>query len=147
MGKRTFVRRNGKLEIKQIVDCSPVDVPTVENRRVNFASKDTKIYQIYLADLKAMFVDDPSCAFLRRYIPGEFEGVSILENTDLSEITDVLVVIGHPQGHVEEHLAPLGSTYRAICFTIEPGMPPLARVPLLPEQAEIIRQKADKERS
>lgn len=143
MSKRTFVRKNGKLEIKLEQDDN---MPTVENGRINFASKDTKLYWIYLADLKAMFVDDQSCAFVRSYIPGEFEGVSILQGADLSEITDVLVIIGHPHAHVEEHLKPLGNTYRAVCFTIENGMPPLARVPLLPEQAEIIRQEAEKER-
>lgn len=142
---RAFVRRNGKLEIKQVVERQQNDMPTVENGRISFASKDTKLYWIYLADLKAMFVDDQSCAFIRRYIPGEFEGVSLLENTDLSEITDVLVIIGHPHDHVEEHLKPLGDTYRAVCFTIENGMPPLARVPLLPEQAEIIRRQAEEE--
>jgi hypothetical protein len=142
---RAFVRKNGKLEIKQVVEQDD-SMTTVENGRIGFVSRDTKLYRIYLSDLKAMLVDDPSCAFLRAYIPGEFEGVGILENTDLSEITDVLVIIGQPEGHVEEHLKPLGSTYRAICFTVEPGMPPLARVPLLPEQAAIIRQEAEKER-
>lgn len=144
MSKRAFVRKNGKLEIKQIVE-QDNDTPTVENGRVTFTS-DIKAYQIYLADLKVMFVAEPSCAFLRKYIPGEFEGVKILENADMSEITDVMVIIGHPYGHVESHLEPLGNTYRAVCFTVEPGMPPLARVPLLPEQAEIIRQEAEKEK-
>lgn len=145
VSKRAFVRKNGKLEIKQVVKQEGI-MPSIENGRVNFASKDTRIYQIYLADLKAMYVDDQSCAFVRSYIPGEFEGVSILEGTDLSEITDVLVIIGHPQGHVESHLEPLGNTYRAVCFTIENGMPPLARIPLLPEQAEIIRRQSEEER-
>lgn len=144
VSKRAFVRKNGKLEIKQVVE-QDNSMPTVGNGRINFASKDTRIYQIYLADLKAMYVDDQACAFVRSYIPGEFEGVSILGNTDLSEITDVLVIIGTPEDHVKSHLEPLGNTYRAVCFTIEKGMPPLARVPLLPEQAEIIRRQAEEE--
>lgn len=132
MSKRTFVMKNGKPAIKKEVK--------QEKFTISSSSDSTEAYQLYLKDLRIMFGEDPCCAFLRKYVPGEFDIAPVPSSLDLNEITDTLVIIAIPEGHVFEHLKSLGETVKLVRITVEPGMPPLARVSLLPEQAEIIRQ-------
>jgi hypothetical protein len=131
---RTFVKKNGRLKVKQVVER-----PKAKQLDAN------QLYQIYLDDLRLLFGEtDPSCSKIREYIPGEFDGIPLPHHLDLSEITHTYVIIDAPDSHVEEHLEILSGTAKAIVSTVEEGMPPLARVPLLPEQAEIIRQDIQK---
>jgi hypothetical protein len=70
----------------------------------------------------------------------------------LSKVTHTFVVIAMDTGmkkgdgmeHVLVHLQPLGETYKAVVFDVEGNKPMNARVPLLPEQAEIIRLDMEK---
>jgi hypothetical protein len=140
---RSFTRKNGKLEIKAIVE-QDNDMTTLENGRISIANHADKGYQVFLEDLRSI-IDKRTCAFIRPYIPGEYDGFKLPNGLDLNEITHVFVVIGDPESHVESHLQPLGTTFKAVCFTIEEGMPTLARIPLLPEQVEVLKQNGEKE--
>ena len=137
---RTFVRKGKKLEIKEIVD----DMPTLDNGRLIIASKEHEGYQIFMDDLRSI-IDRRTCSFIRPYIPGEFEGFILPDGLDLSEITHTFVLMGDPDEHVQEHLKPLGTTFKAVVFTVDQGMPTLARVPLLPEQAEVLKQNGEQD--
>lgn len=136
---RTFVKRNGKLKIKEVVEKFPV-----EQNRVRLSSKTGSAYQRYLDDLRLLFgEEDPQCAKVREYIRGEFDGIPLPYHLDLSEISHVYVLIGIDD-HIEDHLRILAGTAKAIIIAMDEDMPPVARVPLLPEQAEIIRQDIKK---
>jgi len=145
---RSFVRRNGKVQIK---DCTVTE--KLKNEQYNVIPVGSKLDQIYRND-KLGFIIRKSCAFVRDYIPGEFDGFTLPKDLDLSEITHTFVIIamntgvkkGDGEQHVLTHLQPLGETYKAVIFDLEEGKPMNARVPLLPEQAEIIRLDIEKER-
>ena len=143
MSKRSFVRKNGKLEIKEVVEQED-DMPTLENGRLIVSDHQHEGYQIFIQDLRGI-IEKRTCAFIRPYIPNEFEGFKLPDGLDLSEITHTFVVIGNPESHVEKHLKPLGDTFKAVLFTIDDDMPTLARVPLLPEQAEVLKRNGEKE--
>jgi len=140
---RSFVMRNGKPQIKE-----------EETEQENYAIVPIGSKQdlIFRAD-KMGFIERRSCAFIRDYIPGEFDGHDLLKDLDLSEITHTFVIIAQNTGvrkndgeeHVVEHLKPLGETYKAVIFDMEGNRAMNARVPLLPEQAEIIRLDLEKE--
>jgi len=140
---RSFVKKNGKLEIKKIAEQD--DMPTIENGRLIVANNQHQGYHIFVNDLRAI-IGKETCALIRSYIPGEFDGFTLPKSLDLLEITHTFVLIGEPERHVSDHLLPLGTTFKAILFTMEEGMPTLARVPLLPEQAEILKQVGEKEK-
>src|SRR6266550_6264904 len=143
MPRRSFVRKGGKLEIKAIVK-QDNDMPTLDNGRLIVSDHQHKGYSILIEDLRSIIEKSP-CAFIREYIPGEFEGFKLPSDLKLREITHTFVVIGDPESHVECHLMPLGTTFKAVCFTIEEGMPTLARIPLLPEQVDVLKQAGEKE--
>lgn len=141
---RTFVRKGGKLEIKKIVDEQNDDMPSIENGRLIVADHRHEGYSIFLEDLRGI-IERRACAFIRSYIPGEFEGFKLPNGLDLSEVTHTFIIIGDPESHVQKHLRPLGDTFKAVLFTVEEGMPTLARIPLLPEQVNVLEQNGEKE--
>lgn len=144
MKQRSFVKRNGKI---QIVEESIVG--ELKNEQYNVIPVGSKLDMIYRSD-KIGFVLRGQCAFIRDYIPGEFDGFTLPKDLDLSEITHTFVIIamsasGHDgELHVLAHLQPLGETYKAVVFDMEEGRAMNARIPLLPEQAEIIRLDIEK---
>jgi hypothetical protein len=145
MKQRSFVKRNGKIQIKE------------ENEHLdghyNVVPVGSKADMIYRND-KLGFVLRGQCAFVREYIHGEYDGFNLPEGLDLSEITHTFVIIAMDTGvkkgdgmeHVLAHLQPLGETYKAIVFDMENDKPMNARIPLLPEQAEIIRLDLESEK-
>jgi hypothetical protein len=140
MKRRSFVRKNGKTQIKKEYDLFQLD------GHHSVAIPGSKQDKIFRAD-KLGFIRLRSCAFVRTYIPGEYDGHDLPKDLNLDEITHTFVIIamsdlgGHDGvQHVLEHLQPLGETYKAVVFDMEGGKPMNARVPLLPEQAEIIKR-------
>jgi hypothetical protein len=139
MKQRSFVKRNGKIEIKEEVEQEDI---------IPLGSKQDLIFR---AD-KFGFIERGRCAFIREYIPGEFDGHDLPKDLDLSEITHTFVIIamdtgmrkGDGEEHVIAHLMPLGETYKAVIFDMKGNRSMNARVPLLPEQAEIIRLDMEK---
>lgn len=140
---RSFTRKNGNLQIKQVVEQDD-DMPTLENGRISVATHADKGYQVFLQDLRSI-IEKRTCAFIRPYIPGEYDGFKLPDGLDLSEITHTFVVVGDPESHVEKHLMPLGETYKAVLFSVEEGMPTMARIPLLPEQVLVLKEAGEKE--
>jgi hypothetical protein len=140
---RSFVRKGNSLEIKKVVEQDD-DMPTLENGRISIATHADKGYQVFLEDLRSI-IEKSTCAFIRECIPGEYDGFKLPNGLDLSEITHTFVVVGDPEDHVVKHLMPLGETYKAVLFSVEEGIPTLARIPLLPEQAEVLKQNGEKE--
>lgn len=140
---RSFVKKNGKLQIKE------------ENEQENYpiVPIGSKQDLIFRSD-KIGFIERGRCAFLREYIPGEYDSHALPKDLDLSEITHTFVIIamdtgmkkGDGEDHVVRHLMPLGETYKAVIFDMEGNKAMNARVPLLPEQAEIIRLDLESEK-
>lgn len=132
MKQRSFVRKNGKIEIKKAKE------------QYSVAPLGSKEDELFRAD-KMGFIQNQACAFLRDYVPGEFDHFDLPKDLDLKEITHTFVIIAlYGVEHVLAHLVPLGETYKAVIFDVEEGKPMNARVPLLPEQAEIIRLDIEK---
>ena|SRR2546430_6913904 len=134
MPKRSFVRKNGKPQIKEESEAQDV---------YRTVSSESKIGYIHMADLNA-FSDFKTCAFLRPYIPGEFAGFPLPKNLDLSEITMVYVILYGVETHILKHLKPLGDTYKVVVHDVDYGTITNVRVPLLPEQAEVIQKEIEK---
>ncbi len=135
MGKRSFVMRAGKPQIKR--------KSRANQGHISYAETGSKCEQIYRAD-KMVFARNDTCSFIRPYIAGEYDGFALPDSLDLEEITHTYVISGTSEDHISRHLEPIGQTYKAMFFDVEGNVPVHVRVPLLPEQREVLKQASQK---
>ena len=124
---RQFVMKDGKPQIKR------------EGEQTVHAEIDSMEGALFHLDA-SIFLDKRCCAFIRPYIKDEFRGFQFPESLDLSEITHTFVICDPTESHVLSHVKPIGTTYKAVVMDYVNNRPFHARIPLLPEQKEVLQQ-------
>lgn len=91
-------------------------------------SRTTQIADIDRRTIKSI----RSCSFMRKYIPGEFQGVPFTTDIDLSEVASIMIVMPATTDHLAKHLGnedPIaillddyeGSTHARVLLSEEQG--------------------------
>jgi hypothetical protein len=133
MNKRRFVKKGNKTQI--------IKQSTQTGKQIAHAKMDSIEGEIFRLDM-SIFLYKKCCAFIRPYIKDEYQGFQFPDHLDLNEITHTFVICDPTEEHVLKHVKPIGTTYKAVVMDCLQGndRPIHARIPLLPEQKEVLQQ-------
>jgi hypothetical protein len=129
--KRMFVRtKSGKPRI------------AVPSHRIRFGeahemgNPDSQLKDQFMIDVQIV-IRLKVCAFIREYVPGEFEGMGL--DVDFSIVKWVFVIAYPSDDHMADHLSPLKGQGGIVVFDKIGSKPIHARVLLTNTQAYLIR--------